>query len=65
MTHSIEPFGGFGLGLRSQHFADFIEGDVPVDFLEVISENYMVDGGRMLRIAVGVRSSVLDAHFGA
>lgn len=55
MKHSIEPFGGFGLGLRREHFADFIEGDVPVDFLEVISENYMVDGGRMLRILDEVR----------
>ena len=50
----IAPFEGFGLGFRSEHFADFLDAPenarVPVDFLEVISENYMVDGGRQLRI---------------
>ena len=52
----IEPFGGFGLGLRRTHYADFLDGDVPVDFVEVISENYMVDGGRPLRILEQVRA---------
>ena len=52
---AIEPFGGFGLGLRRTHYADFLDGDVPVDFVEVISENYMVDGGRPLRILDQVR----------
>jgi uncharacterized protein len=37
----------FGLGLRKPHYADFLEGDpVAVDFVEVISENFMVEGGR-------------------
>jgi uncharacterized protein len=36
----------FGLGLRPPHYADFLTGDVDVDFVEVISENFMVDGGR-------------------
>lgn len=53
---SIEPFGGFGLGLRRTHYADFLDSDVPVDFVEVISENYMVDGGRPLRILEQVRA---------
>jgi uncharacterized protein (UPF0276 family) len=55
MTNSIAPFDGFGLGLRRPHFSDYLESDVPVDFVEVISENYMVDGGRMLRILDEVR----------
>ncbi len=55
MTNSIAPFNGFGLGLRRPHFSDYLESDVPVDFVEVISENYMVDGGRMLRILDEVR----------
>ena len=53
---SIPPFGGFGLGLRRSHYADFLEQEVPVDFVEVISENYMVDGGRPLRILEQVRA---------
>ncbi len=38
----------FGLGLRKPHYGDFLdhEAPVPVDFVEVISENFMVDGGR-------------------
>jgi len=40
------PFAGFGLGLRKPHYADFLGPRVAVDFLEVISENFMVDGGR-------------------
>ncbi len=55
MTMTIDPFGGFGLGLRRDHYDDFLESDVPVDFVEVISENYMVDGGRPLRILEQVR----------
>ena len=34
----------------------FWTGDVPVDFVEVISENYMIDGGRQLRILEQVRA---------
>jgi uncharacterized protein (UPF0276 family) len=52
---SILPFQGFGLGLRQTHYADFLEGDVPVDFVEVISENYMVEGGKPLRVLEQVR----------
>lgn len=55
---NIKPFGGFGLGLRRSHYADFLDGDVPVDFVEVISENFMVDGGRPLRILDEVREKL-------
>ena len=51
----IAPFGGFGLGLRRTHYDDFLAGSVPVDFVEVISENYMVEGGRQLRVLEEVR----------
>ncbi|WP_395700454.1 DUF692 domain-containing protein [Aquabacterium sp.] len=39
---------GFGLGLRTDHYADFTSGRPAVDWLEVISENYLVPGGRPL-----------------
>jgi len=47
----------FGLGLRKPHYQDFLEGEtaVPVDFVEVISENFMVDGGRPLHVLERVR----------
>ena len=51
----LRPFQGFGLGLRIPHYQDFLAGPVPVDFVEIISENFMVDGGRPLAILDEVR----------
>ena len=51
----IAPFAGFGLGLRRPHYAEFLERDVPVDFVEIISENFMVDGGRPLATLDAIR----------
>jgi len=46
----------FGLGLRKPHYADFLDGTpVAVDFVEVISENFMVEGGRPLDVLRRVR----------
>jgi uncharacterized protein (UPF0276 family) len=46
----------FGLGLRKPHYGDFLdEAVVPVDFVEVISENFMVEGGRPLDVLRRVR----------
>jgi len=52
----IAPFAGFGLGLRKPHYAEFLEARVAVDFVEVISENFMVEGGRPRRILHEVRN---------
>jgi uncharacterized protein (UPF0276 family) len=46
---------GFGLGLRPPHYEEFLAGGVPVDFVEVISENFMLDGGRPLNTLARVR----------
>lgn len=51
----LPAFDGFGLGLRKPHYADFIDGEAPVDFVEIISENFMVDGGQPRRILRQVR----------
>lgn len=48
-------FAGFGLGLRKEHYRDFLDARVPVDFVEVISENFMVDGGQPRHILRQVR----------
>lgn len=37
---------GFGLGLRTDHFLDVLEHKPKVDWFEVVSENFMVDGGK-------------------
>jgi uncharacterized protein len=41
---------GFGLGLRPQHYAEILESTPPIDWFEVISENYMIPGGQPLRM---------------
>ncbi len=52
---TFPSFSGFGLGLRKPHYSDFLEGAVPVDFVEVISENFMIAGGRPRHILQRVR----------
>jgi uncharacterized protein (UPF0276 family) len=42
------PDLGCGVGLRTKHYAHVFEHRPAVDFFEVISENYMVDGGAPL-----------------
>lgn len=45
------PFLGVGIGLRPRHYAEIAACDARgADFFEAISENYMVPGGRPLRI---------------
>lgn len=39
---------GFGLGLRPVHYSDYLREPQAVDWLEIISENYMVPGGKPL-----------------
>lgn len=46
---STKPFLGFGLGLRSDHYQDVLEQKpTEIDWFEIISENYMIDGGKPL-----------------
>jgi uncharacterized protein (UPF0276 family) len=54
----IAPMAGFGLGLRRPHYDAFLNGRVAVDFVEVISENYMVDGGNPLHVLEQVRADL-------
>lgn len=55
---------GFGLGLRTQHYKDFLDAPQPVDWLEVISDNYMVDGGKPLAILDRIRADYPMAMHG-
>ena len=55
MSISNSVFSGYGLGLRKEHYRDFLETDVPVDFVEVISENFMVEGGQPRHILRQIR----------
>ncbi len=41
---------GIGIGLRVPHYKHILEKKPVVDWFEIISENYMVDGGRPLHV---------------
>ena len=42
------PYLGFGLGLRTDHYQDIIEQQPAIDWFEIITENYLVPGGKPL-----------------
>lgn len=48
LSASARRSPGFGLGLRTPHYADFQAGRQAVDWLEVITDNFLVDGGKPL-----------------
>lgn len=52
----LPQFDGFGLGLRKPHYQSFLSGSVDVDFLEVVSENFMVAGGKPRQVLETVRT---------
>ncbi len=55
---SEAPFLGVGVGLRTAHYAHVLTPGraLGVDWFEAISENYMIPGGRPLRILGEVRA---------
>ena len=46
---------GFGLALRTQHYADFLACKQPLDWLEITTDNYLIDGGKPLAVLVSIR----------
>ena len=49
------PFLGFGLGLRPDHYETILNERPAVDWFEILSENYMVPGGKPLYFLDRVR----------
>jgi len=47
---------GFGLGLRPEHYRDFAAGGPRVDWLEILTENYLVPGGKPLDFLERIRA---------
>ena len=45
----------FGLGLRTAHYSAFLEQPQRVDWLEIISDNYLVPGGKPLAMLDALR----------
>lgn len=52
----VRPWYGFGLGLRTEHFDAVLEQRPAVDWFEIISENFMVAGGKPRHYLEAIRS---------
>jgi uncharacterized protein (UPF0276 family) len=48
LTNPSNAIAGFGLGLRPPHYEAILEEAHAIDWLEVITENYLVPGGKPL-----------------
>src|SRR5713101_3080654 len=55
---------GFGVGLRPPHYTLVVETHPKVDWFEIISENFMVEGGRALEVLQAVREDYPIAMHG-
>ena len=51
-----KPDLGFGLGLRTEHYQAIVDEKPAVDWFEVITENYLVPGGKPLYFLDQIRS---------
>jgi uncharacterized protein (UPF0276 family) len=45
-SNAEKPQLGFGLGLRTEHYETIISENPPVDWFEILTENYLVPGGK-------------------
>ena len=57
IVNNEKPFLGFGLGLRTDHYQTIVDENPSVDWFEVLSENYMVGGGKPLYFLDKVREN--------
>lgn len=56
LTPSDRPYLGFGLGLRPTHYETILNEPPAVDWFEIISENYLVPGGKPLHYLDRIRA---------
>jgi len=54
-TSSEKKILGFGLGLRSQHYETILEKKPKIDWFEILTENYLVPGGKPLHYLDRIR----------
>lgn len=55
-TTAARPCLGFGLGLRRQHYESILAERPAVDWFEILTENYLVAGGKPLHYLEQVRA---------
>ena len=54
-SNDRNPFLGYGLGLRTEYYDVILDQLPEIDWFEIISENYMVDGGKPINYLDRVR----------
>ena len=54
-SNPSRPNLGFGLGLRVDHYETILNSEPAVDWFEIISENYLVPGGKPLHYLDRIR----------
>lgn len=54
-THHNREFLGYGLGLRTDYYDIILQDKPDVDWFEILSENYMVKGGKALYYLDAIR----------
>jgi len=47
---------GFGLGLRAQHYEEILSSKPSIDWFEIITENYLIPGGKPLNYLDRIRA---------
>lgn len=57
MPHQKLPYLGFGLGLRPEHYEDILLHKPNVDWFEIITENYLIPGGKPLYFLDKIREN--------
>ncbi|MEB0138224.1 MULTISPECIES: DUF692 domain-containing protein [unclassified Undibacterium] len=56
MRAPLSPSPGYGLGLRTDHYHAMLADKPALDWLEILSENYMVPGGKPLAMLEAIRA---------
>jgi uncharacterized protein (UPF0276 family) len=54
--HTERPYLGFGLGLRPAHYETILNESPAVDWFEIISENYLIPGGKPIHYLERIRA---------
>jgi uncharacterized protein (UPF0276 family) len=61
LTH---PSLGFGLGLRTQHYEALLNDRAGIDWVEILTDNYLVPGGKPLHYLARIREQLPIAMHG-
>ena len=56
VSPSVSPSLGFGLGLRVEHYQTILDTRPSIDWFEILSENYLVPGGKPLHYLDRIRA---------